>query len=115
MDFDEVFAPVVKWSTICTITARASQLGHDIHHLDVKTTFLYGDLEKEVYMEQPQGFIQPGEEHLVCKLQKTLYGLKQSPARNTPRSMHTYCLKDLHVVRTITTYITRDPATTKPY
>jgi hypothetical protein len=45
----------------------------------VKTTFLHGDLEEKIYMEQPEGFSQPRQEHLVCKLKKFLYGLKQSP------------------------------------
>ena len=47
--------------------------------MNVKTTFLHGDLEESVYMVQPKGFIQPRQEHLVCKLRKSLYGLKQSP------------------------------------
>jgi len=50
----------------------------EIHQMDIKTAFLNGDLEKEIYMEQPEGFTQEGE-HLVCKLHKSLYGLKQSP------------------------------------
>ena len=79
IDFDEVFAPVVKWSTIRTLTARAAKLGHAIHHLDIKTAFLYGHLTEDVYMQQPQGFVQSGHEHLVCKLKRALYGLRQSP------------------------------------
>ena len=47
--------------------------------MDVKTAFLHGNLEEDIYMEQPEGFVQPGKEHLVCKLKKSLYGLKQSP------------------------------------
>ncbi len=50
----------------------------EIHQMDVKTAFLNGDLEEEIYMEQPKGFTQEGE-HLVCKLHKSLYTFKQSP------------------------------------
>ena len=54
---------------------------HDlkIHQIDVKTAFLNGELEKENYMEQPEGFIVPGKEKKVCRLVKSLYGLKQAP------------------------------------
>ena len=45
----------------------------------MKTAFLHGNLEEQIYIEQPEGFIQPGQEHLVCKLKRSLYGLKQSP------------------------------------
>lgn len=47
--------------------------------MDVVTAFLNGHLEEEIYMEQPEGYIKPGQEHLVCKLKKSIYGLKQSP------------------------------------
>jgi len=47
--------------------------------MDVKTTFLHGDLEEEIYMKQPEGFAMKHTEELVCKLKKSLYGLKQSP------------------------------------
>ena len=50
----------------------------NLDQLDIKTAFLHGDLEKDVYIVQPQGYIMLGEEHLVCKLKKSLYGLKQS-------------------------------------
>jgi len=50
-----------------------------IHQMDVKNTFLNGDLEEEIYMTQPQGYVVPGQENKVCKILKSLYGLKQAP------------------------------------
>jgi len=50
----------------------------DIQSIDVKTAYLYGDLDKEIYMEQPEGFRLPGKEHKVWQLRKALYGLKQA-------------------------------------
>ena len=50
-----------------------------LEQLDLKMTFLYGDLEEDIYMIQPEGFIVQGQENLVCKLRKNLYGLKQAP------------------------------------
>ena len=51
----------------------------ELIHLDVKTTFLHGDLEDEIYMEHLKGFVATDQEHLVCRLKKSLYGLKQEP------------------------------------
>ena len=51
----------------------------EIYQMDVKTMFLNGELEDEIYMEQPEGFVAPGQERKVCKLVRSLYGLKQAP------------------------------------
>ena len=59
IDYEETFAPVVKWVTIRNMVSIAKQ-GWKLHHMDVKTAFLHGDLEEEVYISQPQGFEQPG-------------------------------------------------------
>jgi hypothetical protein len=78
MDYNETFALVVKFTSICCILALAAVENMEIHQMDMKTTFFNGELEEEIYMEQPQGFVHQGGEHLVCKLHKSLYGLKQS-------------------------------------
>jgi hypothetical protein len=78
VDYNKTFAPVVKFVSIRCILTLAAIEDMEIHQMDVKTTFFNGDLEKEIYMEQPEGFTQEGE-HLVCKLHKSLYRLKQSP------------------------------------
>jgi hypothetical protein len=57
----------------------AATMDLEVEQLDVKTEFLHGDLEEEIYMEQLEGFAVAGKEHLICKLNKSLYGLKQAP------------------------------------
>jgi hypothetical protein len=74
--FHEIFSPVVKLVSIRIVLALVSFLYLELEQLDVKTTFLHGDLDKEIYMEQPEGFIQHCKRRLVCKLKKSLYGLK---------------------------------------
>ena len=66
-------------TSICTILSIVAIEDLHVEHLDVKTTFLHGDLDKEIYMAQSQGFEVKGKENLVCKLKKILYGLKQAP------------------------------------
>ncbi len=61
------------------IIGLAAKHGLKLHQLDVTTAFLNGQLQEEVYMEQPDGFIAEGQEKLVCKLKRSIYGLKQSP------------------------------------
>src|SRR5579875_989961 len=79
VDFHETFAPVAKFTTIRCILAIGAAMDLEIHQMDVKTAFLNGELEEDIYMDQPQGFVEEGTQHLVCKLKKSLYGLKQSP------------------------------------
>ncbi|CAA7042014.1 unnamed protein product [Microthlaspi erraticum] len=79
VDFDEVFAPVARMETIRFIIALAASKGWEVHHLDVKTAFLHGELKEEVYVSQPEGFEVEGSESKVYKLHKALYGLKQAP------------------------------------
>jgi hypothetical protein len=79
VDFLETFAPVAKFNTIRCILALGAALDLEIHQMDVQTAFLNGELEEDIYMSQPHGFEEKDFEHLVCKLKKSLYGLKQSP------------------------------------
>ena len=79
VDYDEIFSPVVRHTSIRTVLALVAHSDMQLEQMDVKTAFLHGDLEEQIYMVQPEGFSQPGQEHLVCNLKKSLYGLKQSP------------------------------------
>ena len=79
IDYFDTYSPVARIATIRVLVALASIHKMVIHQMDVKTTFLNGDLEEEVYMQQPEGFIISGPEKKVCKLVKSLYGLKQAP------------------------------------
>lgn len=78
IDYKETFSPVVRYSTLRLLIALAVKLDLKILHLDVKTAFLNGFLEEEVYMVQPEGFCVAGSENQVCKLKRAIYGLKQS-------------------------------------
>jgi hypothetical protein len=79
IDFDEVFAPVARLDSVRLLLALAAHTGWAMHYMDVKSAFLNGDLQEEVYVLQPPGFIKLGEEHKVLKLCKALYGLHQAP------------------------------------
>ena len=77
--YDEVFAPVARLETVRLILAMAANGGWEVHHMDVKSAFLNGDLLEEVYVHQPPGFEEPNSAGMVLKLNKALYGLKQAP------------------------------------
>ncbi|KAL9255222.1 Retrovirus-related Pol polyprotein from transposon TNT 1-94-like protein [Drosera capensis] len=79
IDFEEIFSSGVKMTSIPVLLSLAASMNLEVEQLDMKTTFLHGDLEEEIYMEQPEGLAVIGKENLVCRLRKSLYGLKQAP------------------------------------
>lgn len=78
VDYNEIFSPVVKMTTIRVVLSLVASEDLYLEQLDVKTTFLHGNLDEEIYMKHPEGFIVKGKEEMVCKLKKSLYGLKQA-------------------------------------
>nr|AAU44091.1 putative polyprotein [Oryza sativa Japonica Group] len=78
-DFFDTYSPVARLTTIRVLLALAASHGLLVHQMDVKTAFLNGELEEEIYMNQPDGYVLEGQEGMVCKLLKSLYGLKQAP------------------------------------
>ena len=79
MDYEETFAPVAKLNSVRVLLSLAANLDWPLQQLDIKNAFLNGDLEEEVYMEIPPGLDSEKTFGKVCKLRKSLYGLKQSP------------------------------------
>ena len=70
IDYEETFSPTAKWATIYTLLSLAAHKGWKVHQMDMKTTFLNGDLKENVFMSQPEGFVVKGKEQKVCKLVK---------------------------------------------
>ena len=78
IDYDDAFAPVARMESF-RVVALAAQEGWRVHHMDVKSAFLNGDLKEEVYVQQPPDYAVAGEEGKVYSLHKALYGLRQTP------------------------------------
>ena len=78
VDFEEFFSLMVKMCSNKAVLGITSSLNLEIEQVDVKTTYLHGDLEEEIYMEQPEGFGVKVKENRVCRLKKRLYGLEQA-------------------------------------
>ena len=79
IDFDETSSPVARFETVITFLALTANLYWPVYQFDVKYVFLNGDLEEEVYVSRPEGFVVNGKEDKVYRLNKALYGLKQAP------------------------------------
>jgi hypothetical protein len=79
IDYEDNFSFVARYTSIYMNIALTFSLGWILHQMDVKTTFLNGDIEEEVYIDHPYGFMIHGKDSLVCRLKKALYRLKQTP------------------------------------
>ena len=79
IDYEETFSLVARYTSIRTIIALTASMGWKLHQMDVKKTFLNGEIEEEVYIEQPKGFVIHDTKTHLCRLKKALCGLKQTP------------------------------------
>ncbi|GJR70605.1 putative ribonuclease H-like domain-containing protein [Tanacetum coccineum] len=93
IDYDEVFAPVARLEAIRIFLAYASYMGFIVYQMDVKSAFLYGKIDEEVYVSQPPGFQDPKSPQKVYKVVKALYGLHQAP-RAWYATLSTFLLKN---------------------
>ena len=79
LDYEETFSPVPHNESVKAVLSECATRDMEIMQFDISTAFLYADLDKEVYIKQPEGFAVPGKETLVCRLKKSVNGLKQAP------------------------------------
>jgi hypothetical protein len=78
VNYDETFSPVAMLKSIRVMLAIAAYFDYEIWQMDVKTAFLNGNIEEELYIVQPKAFVDPKDANKVCKLQRSMYGLKQA-------------------------------------
>ncbi|KAK4390355.1 Retrovirus-related Pol polyprotein from transposon TNT 1-94 [Sesamum angolense] len=78
IDYEETCSPVVRFASVRLILAIVAHLDLELFQMDVKTAFLNGELDEEIYMDQPEGFQEMGLKRKVCRLKRSIYGLKQS-------------------------------------
>ncbi|GJV45381.1 putative RNA-directed DNA polymerase [Tanacetum coccineum] len=78
IDYNETFSPISRNDSLRIVMALVAYYDLELHQMDVKTAFLNGDLHEDVHMTQPKGFMVEGKEHMVCKLKRSIYGLKQA-------------------------------------
>jgi hypothetical protein len=78
IDYDETFSPIAMLKSIRILLAIAAHFDYEIWHMNVEMAFLNGNLTEDVYMTQPKGFVDPKYAVKICKLQKSIYGLKQA-------------------------------------
>ena len=78
VNYEETFSPIAMLKSIRILLSIVAHFNYEIWQMDVKTTFLNGHLEECIYMMQPDGFIENGQEHMLCKLKRSIYGHKQA-------------------------------------
>jgi hypothetical protein len=94
INYDETFSPIVMLKSVWILLAIAAYFDYEIWQMDVKTTFLNGNLTEDMYMTQPEGFIDPKHAGKICKLQKSIYGLSYLGSKKQNRSIYT-CAQDV--------------------
>nr|GEZ89119.1 retrotransposon protein, putative, Ty1-copia subclass [Tanacetum cinerariifolium] len=103
IDYEETFSPVADIRAIRILIAIAAYYDYEIWQMDVKTTFLNGYLNEEVYMEQPKGFVNPKYPNRLCKLKRSIYGLKQASRQWNKRFDDE--IKNIPMLQSVKTYL----------